>query len=439
MTFEESPEDIRRNVLGFGWDVAKFEREGSWAFVDASAKPGERLIFSGDFDLEALIARIKHAIEKTGAKRVALDSVAAIFSQFSDHAAIRGELFQLVSALKGLGMTALLTAERTREYGPIARHGVEEFVADNVVILRNILDSTQRRRTLEILKFRGTPHHKGEYTFSVLPDRGIVVIPISAISLTQESSNVRISSGVEALDAMCGGGFFRDSIVLLSGATGTGKTLTATHFTASVEDGERAMYFGFEESRSQLIRNAENWGVDFEAMEQKGRLEILCNYPETRGLEDHLIYMKQQIERFKPRRVSIDSLSALERVASEQSFREFVIALTAFFKQHQIAALVTNTAKNLLGGTSVTEAHISTLTDSIILLRYFELFGEMHRGLTVLKMRGSMHDKDIRSYHIDDQGMHIGKPFRNVSGILSGSATHNGQSETDRLGGLFRE
>ena len=440
VTFEESPDALRQNMQGFGWTIPEWETQNRWAFVDASPQPDDELVVMGAYDLGALLARIEHAVRRTGATRVSMDSLGAIFTRLADTRMVRNELFRIVATLKRMGVTAVITAERSQEYGDIARYGVEEFVADDVVILRNLLEDEKRRRTVEILKFRGTSHQKGGFPFTVIPGQGIVVIPLSAIELKQRSSNLRITSGNGELDRMCGGGFFRDSIILVSGATGTGKTLMATSFMASgAKRGERSLLFAYEESRDQLFRNATGWGTDFEQMEHDGLLRVVCNYPEVSSLEDQLIAIQAEIERFRPQRVAIDSLSALERVSTIKGFREFVIGLTSFIKHQEIAGLYTSTTPTLLGGTSITEAHISTITDSIILLRYVELFGEMRRGLTVLKMRGSHHDKEIREFTIDGGGMHIGRPFRNISGILSGQFTHVTPSEIERLGAMFRE
>ena len=186
-----------------------------------------------------------------------MDSLGAIFSHLADSAQVRSDLFSISCVLREIGVTAVLTAERTSEYGEISRYGVEEFVADNVVIVRNVLADEKRRRTMEILKYRGTEHLKGEFPFTIVPDRGIIIILLSAIELEQRSSNIRITSGSRELDHMCGGGFFRDSIILVSGATGTGKTLMVTEFMeGGVANQERCLLFAFEESREQLYRNA---------------------------------------------------------------------------------------------------------------------------------------------------------------------------------------
>ncbi|MFN7138826.1 MAG: circadian clock protein KaiC [Limisphaerales bacterium] len=440
VTFEEPADAIRRNMRSFGWDIAKWEKQGMWAFVDAAPRPSDEAMVAGEYDLEGLLIQIHSAIKKVKAKRLSMDSLGAIFTQFEDSGLVRRELFRIVHSLNDSGVTSIITSERVDEYGSIARFGVEEFVADNVMILRNVLEEEKRRRTIEILKFRGTNHLKGEFPFTVLPDAGMVVIPLSALELKQKSSNKRISSGNTELDQMCGGGFFQDSIVLVSGATGTGKTLAATEFMAGgVKNGERCLFFAFEESRDQLFRNAEGWGYDFNRMEKSGKLKAVCIYPEAMSLEDHLLAIKDCIETFKPTRVAIDSFSALQRIATAKSFREFVVGLTSHLKHLEIAGLLTSTTPNLLGGASVTEAHISSITDSIILLRYVEIYGEMRRGLTVLKMRGSMHDKNIREFTIDSKGMHIGKPFRDVSGILIGRPHQRSSNEIDSLGGLFQE
>ena len=440
VTFEEPPKMLRKNVLGFGWDIQQWEAQGKWTFVDASPTDYSTPFISGEYDLEPLVSRLKYAIEQVNAKRIAMDSLGAIFSYVPDIAQIRSTLFKLAQIIREMEITAILTSERTSDYGEISRYGIEEFVADNVIILRNSLIAEKRRRTIEILKYRGVSHQHGEFPFAIVSDQGIVVIPLSTDVLRQKASRDRITSGNKELDAMCGGGWFKGSMILISGATGTGKTLLATEFMkGGLINNEKSLLFAFEESREQLLRNALGWGIDYEQMEQEGKIKIVCRYPEAMGFESHFIKMRQEIEEFQPQRIAVDSISSLEQVSSPKGFREFLLTLNTFLKEKQISTLCTANTMNLIGSESITESNISTNTDLIILLRYVEVYGEIKRGLAVLKMRGSMHNKDIREFLINGQGMSLGKPFRNVIGILAGNPTFIDADELDRLNNLLTE
>lgn len=432
VTFEESPTDIIKNAYSFGWDLQKLVNEGKLFILDASPDPeGQEVV--GNFDLSALIERIQYAIRKYKAKRVSIDSITAIFQQYEAASVVRREIFRLVARLKQIGVTTVMTTERVEEYGAVARFGVEEFVSDNVVIVRNPLEGERRRRTLEILKLRGTTHMKGEYPFTINKE-GINIFPLGAMRLTQRSSNVRVSSGVKTLDEMCGGGFFKDSIILATGATGTGKTLLVSKFLQDAcVQGERAILFAYEESRAQLSRNASSWGTDFEELERQGLLRIICAYPESTGLEDHLQIIKSEIEEFKPSRIAIDSLSALARGVSNNAFRQFVIGVTGYAKQEEITGFFTNTTDQFMGSNSITDSHISTITDTILMLQYVEIRGQMSRAINVFKMRGSWHDPGIREYTISEEGPHIQDSFRNYERIISGSPTRVTVNEKNEL------
>jgi circadian clock protein KaiC len=437
VTFEESPTDIIKNASSFGWDLQRLIDEGKLFILDASPDPeGQEVV--GNFDLSALIERIQYAIRKYKAKRVSIDSVTAVFQQYDAASVVRREIFRLVARLKQIGVTTVMTTERLEEYGPVARFGVEEFVSDNVAIVRNVLEGERRRRTIEILKLRGTTHMKGEYPFT-MTNNGINIFPLGAMRLTQRSSNVRVSSGVKTLDEMCGGGYFKDSIILATGATGTGKTLLVSKFLqVACTNNERAILFAYEESRAQLSRNAYSWGIDFEEMEQKGLLRILCTYPESAGLEDHLQMIKSEIAEFKPSRIAIDSLSALARGISNNAFRQFVIGVTGYAKQEEITGFFTNTTDHFMGSHSITDSHISTITDTILMLQYVEIRGEMSRAINVFKMRGSWHEKGIREYTISEAGPEIKDSFRNYERIISGSPTRIAVDEKTELSRIVR-
>lgn len=422
VTFEEPASDIKGNGASLGFDIEAWEGEDRWAFVDASPVASEQDVVAGSYDFGALVARIEHVVRRLGAKRVCLDSLGAVFGRFRDPATVRLELIRVVAALKDMDVTPVLTVERSEEYGAVSRFGVEEFVADNVLVLRNVLEREKRRRTVEVLKFRGAPHRAGEWLFTIVDNEGIVVIPVSLMALRPPASDERVTTGNADLDRLCSSGFYRDSVVIVSGPTGSGKTLVASEFVAAAASvGQRCLLFSFEESHEQVLRNASSWGIDLRALERSGTLRIMCEYPEVASLEDHFVAMKAAIEDFRPERVAVDNLSALERIATERGLRDFVIGLASFLKQLEITSLLTSTTRTLVGGPSITEGHMSTLADAIILLRYVELGSEIRRSLVVVKMRGAAHEKRILEFTIDDQGMHVGAPFRGLTSILAGS------------------
>jgi circadian clock protein KaiC len=413
VTFEERPDALRSNLRSLGLNIEEWESDGRWRFVDASPRLDEETVVAGTYDLSSLILRVRHAAEQIGARRVSIDSVGALISRFDNPGVARHALFQVAFQLHELGVTSVMTAERNDDYGPVSRFGFEEFVADNVLILRNALEREKRRRTIEVLKLRGGSHTRGEHLFTLVPGRGLVVVPHEIVDFAYGTSRRRLTSGDEGLDGMLHGGFFDKSVVLVTGTTGTGKSLIAAQYVGGgVNEGEKALLLSFEESRDQLARNAAGWGYDFDEMERDGRLRIISETPESATLEDHLLRMKAEIEDFRPDRVAIDSLTALQRVSTVRSFREYILGLTFQIKANALLGLMTATDNE--GGDGITPGelmHVSTISDTIILLQYAEIEGYIRRGVNVLKMRGSDHDKAIREFTIDDDGMRIGEPF----------------------------
>jgi circadian clock protein KaiC len=411
VTLEEPAEDLRANLATLGWNVTEWEAAADFAIVDASPLIRDDGA-PNTYNFETLAAQIGHAVDRTGADRLVLDSLNTVLA-FEDNVAVaRQKLRRLISSLRGMGLTVILTVETPDDPGvTLSRFGIEEFVADSVVLLRHIHEGKVRRRSVEVLKMRGAMHRKGDYGFTVLPGQGVVVLPQAVIQYGQETDPRRVSSGNAGLDEMSAGGFFHDSLLLVSGPTGSGKTLLASQFLAAGADaGERVLLFSYEESPGQLFRNAAGWGVDLVKHQESGHLKVVALYPEVASLDDHLIEIMEVVDSFRPSRVVIDSLSSLERIGSTSAYREFVLGLAAFVKQEQITTLMTMTTQNLLGGDSLSEGHISTLTDAILLLRYTRERGNINRALALLKMRGSAHDHTVRSYEIDGAGLHIGDP-----------------------------
>jgi circadian clock protein KaiC len=422
VTLEEPAADLRANLRTLGWDVESWEAAGDWRFVDASP-----LITGGQphIDVDTLAAQIGHAVDATGAERLAVDSVSAVLSLQPDATVARLMLRRLVAALRRMGLTVVLTLETPGDPGgALSAYGVEEFVADNVVLLRNVREGGFRRRTVEVLKMRGAMHHKGDVPFTVVPGRGLVVLPVTSPRVRPNPALRRDSSGISGLDELTHGGLFRASSTLISGPTGTGKTLLATQIAAAgAAQGDTVLIIAYEESRAQVLANGRTSGHDLAAYEAAGLLHIVSVYPEVAGLDDHLVEIRELIDRLQPSRVVIDSLSALERLGSEQNYRGFVIALTSFVRTAGVALFLTATTSQLFGGASVTESHTSGLIDTIMVLRHVETGSELRRGIVVLRMRGSGHEHQIRELSVGPSGVTIGAPFVGLGGVLTGAPT----------------
>ena len=429
VSFEEPAPQLRRTIQSLGRDVEKLEAEGKLAVIDAAPQPSAEQasglhevlpeIVGGRFELSGLIARIEAAAQRVKARRVALDSLAGLAGMFLHDAAtggnlefeLRAPLARLINALKMRGYTLLVTAERDEEGGALTRYGLEEFVADGVVILRSRSFGERRRRTVEVRKLRSCAHIEGESPMIIRAGKGITVLPLTMIQLTQESDPERATSGLGELDRMTGGGLLRDSVILVSGASGTGKTLLSTHFlTGGVECGDKSLLLAYEESQEQLLRNGDAFGLKLRKQVEAGDLIIDCVYPESMSTEAHLLHIQHQIERHRPNRLVIDSLSALERIGPDFAFRQFLTSMAAMVKRRRVMTLLTAGGGSFGDQVRISEQHISTLNDTIILLRYQEVHGRVERNLTVLKMRGSGHAREHRRYRIGDRGIVLSGP-----------------------------
>ena len=424
VTLEEPAADLRANLGTLGWDVSAWEAADDWRFVDASPLiRGDHVSSPGaSYSVETLAALIGHAVDATGAERVVIDSLNGVLALHEDPGTARQLLRGLISALRGMGLTIVLTVETPGDPGgTLSRYGVEEFVADNVVLLRNVREGPFRRRSLEVLKMRGAMHHKGDVGFTVVPGRGVVVLPITAPQAGTAAEPERVSTGVAGVDELMHGGVFRGSCTLLTGPSGAGKTLIGTHFAAEgLARGERVLLMAYEETREQVLRNGASFGHDLAAAEQQGLLHVVSHYPEVGSLDDHLLELRTLVERLQPGRLVIDSLSALERIGSPVAYREYVIGVTSFVRTVGLASLMTAASPHLVGGTSVTESHISGLVDGVVMLRHVEVASALRRGVLVLKMRGSSHEHEIRELHIGADTVEVGQPFPYAGGILLG-------------------
>ena len=419
MAFEETEKELKANVSSLGFDMDGLVRRNK-IVVDYVHIERSEVQESGEYDLEGLFVRLGHAIDTIGAKRVVLDTLEVLFASLPNEAILRSELRRLFRWLKEKGVTAVITAERGRK--TITRHGLEEYVSDCVILLDHRVNDQIATRHLRVVKYRGAPHGTNEFPF-LIGDAGISVLPITSLSLNHEISSERIGTGIPRLDAMLGGkGFFRGSSILLTGTPGTGKTIVAANFAqAACRRGERTLFFSFEESPNQIVRNMHSIGLRMEPMVKRGLLRFHSARPSLYGLEMHLATMFKEIATFQPHVVIIDPITSLMDSGTESESKGMVTRLIDYLKAGQVTSLFTSLTQ---GGhlLPTSESAMSSLMDSWLLLQDIEGNGERNRLFYVLKARGMKHSNQIREFLISDHGIDVVDAYIGASGVLTGSA-----------------
>jgi len=418
MAFEETGEELAQNVRSLGFDLKKLQDQKK-LLVDYVRVERSEIEETGEYDLEALFIRLAHAIDAVGARRVVLDTIETLFSGLSNTAVLRSELRRLFRWLKDRGVTAVITGERGE--GTLTRHGLEEYVSDCVILLDHRITDQLSTRRLRIIKYRGTVHGTNEYPF-LIEAEGISVLPITSLGLRHEAPTERISTGVSRLDVMLGSkGVYRGSSVLITGTAGIGKTSLAAHFADSTcRRGERCLYFAFEESESQLLRNMRSIGLDLAPWLKKGLLRIHATRPTAYGLETHLASLHRMVSEFDPRAVIVDPITNFLKAGTQSETEAMLTRLIDFLKSRQTTAMLTSLTH---GGSSMeqSEATISSLIDTWLLLRDIELGGERNRGMYVLKSRGMAHSNQIREFLLTDRGVELKDVYVGPEGVLTGS------------------
>ena len=420
ISFEETLPDLAKNAASLGFDLKQLVAQGK-LFLDFVQISRTEIAETGEYDLDGLFIRIADAVQRVGAKRVVLDTIEALFSELPNPGILRAEIRRLFGWLKDKGLTTVITAERDRP-DRLTRHGIEEFVSDCVIVLDHRIREEISTRRLRVVKYRGSTHGTNEYPF-LIDEHGISVLPISSLGLDHEAPKIRISTGIDRLDGMMGGkGFFRGSSILLSGTAGTGKTSVAGHFVdAACRRGERCLYFAFEESPKQIVRNMHSIGIDLEPWVRKGRLLFHASRPTYAGIEEVLLVTHKHIASFKPSVVVIDPMTNLLSVSTLNEVRSMLTRLVDFLKTQAITAVFTSLT--LAGGSlEANEADVSSLMDTWILLKAIEVGGERNRALYVLKSRGMEHSNQIREFVLTNDGLHLLDVYLGPDGVLTGSA-----------------
>lgn len=405
---EEPPEDLQDTGDALGLGLSDLVRTGRLQFADVTRPTDGPTVIAGDYDLYGLIHRIEAMVQDGGVRGVVLDSASALFSPRPPQEALRSQFFQLIQALRRLHLTSIVTAESTDDYGPLTTMGVEDYVCDLTIVLRNIVDGGRRRRSIEINKYRRSAHYKGEYPCTIAP-RGLAVFPLDAKERPEVEMVERYSSGVPGLDEMTRGGWLRNSIIIVRGPTGSGKTMLAGLYArAGAARGERVVYYGFEEPRPILLRNYREIGMEMHSLVESGHLHVVCRYPEATSLEDLLVHLRLGLEELQPSLVVIDSISSIEHASSEKGFRQFMIGVAAILREHGRSALITQTVASSEVAQH-TAPYLSTIADAILVMDYDTGGYELDRTLRVIKMRGSGHEPHPYRLRIEPGGLRVQK------------------------------
>jgi circadian clock protein KaiC len=419
MSFEETDAELTSNVASLGFDLAGLVQRGK-IVLDYVYLERSEIQETGEYDLEGLFVRLNHAIDAIGAKRVVLDTLEALFAGLPNEAILRAELRRLFRWLKDKGVTAVITAERGREQ--LTRHGLEEYVSDCVILLDHRVSDQIATRHLRVVKYRGALHGTNEFPF-LIGAEGLSVLPITSLGLNHTVSDERISTGIARLDAMLGGqGFFRGSSILLTGTPGTGKTSVAACFAhAAARRGDRVLFFSFEESPNQIVRNMRSIGLHLEPLVQRGRLRFHSARPSLCGLEMHLATMFREIAAFKPAVVIVDPITSLLSAGADYETKGMVTRLIDFLKAGQVTSLFTSLTHGC-NTLQQSEIAMSSLMDSWVLLQDFEGNGERNRVLYVLKARGMAHSNQVREFLISSRGIDLVDAYIGPSGVLTGAS-----------------
>jgi circadian clock protein KaiC len=412
---EERPDDLASTADMLGLDASSLLAGDKLRFLDLRRPLAGPTHVTGEYDIAGLTETLLANASAIGASLIVIDSITALFRPRPDESTIRVMLFQLVSALEDRGLTVLLTAESPHDYSRATTFGVEDYLCDLVLVLRNVVDGKRRRRSIEVQKYRRSAHYKGEYPFTIT-DRGVTIFPMDALREIAVSPGERFSSGVAGLDGMTSGGLLRDAIVLVRGPTGSGKTILAGMYAhAGAARGERVVYYGFEETRPMLLRNFDQLGLPLRNYDRDDGLRIVCMYPEAMSPEDLLIDLRRDLDHHRPSVIVIDSISSIEHSTSVEGFRVFMIGLAAMLRERGRSALLTQTIAARAEATH-DPPFMSTIADAILQLDYTAEETELLRTIRVLKMRGSAHDASQRTLTIGQGGLSIAdKPTARAS------------------------
>jgi circadian clock protein KaiC len=439
VTFDESPEALLEHAEGFGFPARRHRTEGRLRILDM--RPDRNEVQVGDtIELTAVLARIGHALDSTGASRLVVDAIDAMEAGFANSQSLRAELARVFDWIRDRGVTSLITTGEHAEFS--ARYGLEDYIADCVIALKQEVKHRVMTRVLRVVKRRGRGHGTNEYPF-LLDTDGLFLVPVTGSVLGAPVSEQLLSTGIPGLDAMLGGqGIYQGSTVLLSGQAGTGKTSIACSLTqAACAAGIPVLYLSFEESVAELTRNQRSLGIDigrYLADDDRGTLVMVPIRAVELGLEEHLMRAMHLVKRHRPALVVLDPVSSLAGRGDEPGAKEILLRLLHLIKEEGITVVATELLSDDSQG--VSHLDVSSMIDVWIKLRRHEHNGEMNRLIYVVKARGLPISDQVKEFRITSTGLRIEDPYIGEGGIVYGTARLARQAEDEEtIAQLHRE
>ena len=401
--FEERAAAVRQNASSRGWDLARLEKKNKLYLMDARLDPES--VISGEFSIKGLLAILDQRIKAMRAKLILIDAADALLHLYDSPMRERRELYALHEWLLDRGLTAIMTVKTVPQEEAPSRYAFMDFMADCVIHVDQRVTAQITTRRLRVIKYRGSGYGRNEYPF-IIDENGINIIPITSNVLQHRPPGPKVSSGQAWLDDVLAGGYKCGTSILIAGTAGAGKTTLACVFTrAACLRGERVLYLNFEESAESMVSNMLSPGLALQPLIKSGTLVVRSYLPEAMGVEEHLFHALKDLDEFQPQHVVVDAISACERMGSDQAAFEYLMRILNACKERGITCIYINQTAGLDIVAEISGIGISSVIDTIVLLRHLPIGGAIVRQLIVMKSRGSKHSEQFHEFRITDRGV----------------------------------
>ncbi|MEO7037905.1 MAG: circadian clock protein KaiC [Polyangiaceae bacterium] len=419
VTFEEGPEQIIKDAQHFDWNLRALKDKGI-VFFDAQLS--QSIVQGGEFDLIGLLAIVGAKAKQLKSARVVFDGLDVLLGHLGDPALIRREILRLREWVYENGMSCVITAKAdARDGQPLSDYAFLQFIADCVVVLQHRVIGGSAIRMIRVAKYRGDSHSANELPFT-MTSGGIEVAGGTSAELSHSVSMERVTSGVERLDAMLGGGYYRGSAVLISGAPGTSKTsLVAAFAQAACLRKEPTVYVSFDEAPAQIIRNVASIGLHLAPHVKSGMLTMLSLRARADNPEAHVARIRALLDRTGAKNLIIDPLSALAQTFDEALGDRAAVQVMDVAKSLGITSVSTSLLANSAPLSEETPLGISTIADTWMHVSYVIHAGERNRALTIVKSRGTSHSNQVRELILSSTGVTLADPYIAGGEVLMGT------------------